>query len=99
MKQFSTEVPIVLCGTKMDLRTDEAYLQKLADQGEEVVTTQDGRSLMARIGALDYIECSAKSHKGLKEVFLAVIKAVLDPPKKEEDKKGGGGGGGCCTLV
>lgn len=96
VKQFSTEVPIVLCGTKMDLRTDEAYLQKLQDQGESIVTTQDGKKLMADIGALDYNECSAKSHKGLKEVFMSVIKAVLNPPVKEVEKKSGGG---CCILV
>jgi Ras-related C3 botulinum toxin substrate 1 len=96
VRQFSKEVPIVLCGTKMDLRNDPEYVKKITDNGESIVTTEDGLRLMREVEAVAYNECSAKSHKGLKEVFSSCIKAVLDPPKKEQDKQSQEG---CCILL
>ena len=35
--------------------------------------------MAAEVSAVKYMECSARSQKGLKEVFDCAIKAVLNP--------------------
>ncbi|EYU42332.1 hypothetical protein MIMGU_mgv1a0243861mg, partial [Erythranthe guttata] len=40
-----------------------------------------GEELKKQIGAVAYIECSAKTQQNVKAVFDAAIKVVLRPPK------------------
>ena len=40
------------------------------------------------IGAVKYLECSALTQKGLKNIFDEAIRAVLSPPNTKQPKKG-----------
>ena len=95
-------VPIVLVGTKLDMREDPEVLKKLKEKNSQPITTENGKNMQREIGAAAYIECSAKSQKGLKEVFHEAIKTVFFPPaskaeaNNEEDKKKTND---CCALM
>lgn len=84
-------IPIILCGTKMDLREDKKALEELKNMGQEAISQKMGEKKAKEIGAVKYCECSAKSGEGLKEVFDEAIKAVLFPPRNKKKK-------GCALL-
>jgi len=80
-------VPIILVGTKSDLRGDEAMLASLAAKGLRVITREEAAARQKEIGAVSYMECSALTQEGLKDVFDAAIRASMQ--KKVVKKKGG----------
>mmetsp|Transcript_8789 Transcript_8789/g.13028 ORF Transcript_8789/g.13028 Transcript_8789/m.13028 type:complete len:198 (-) Transcript_8789:72-665(-) len=71
--------PIVLCGTKSDLRTDESTLKELEEEGLKPITEEEGKKMARQIKAVAYLECSAFKNEGVKEVFDEAIKVVLYP--------------------
>ncbi|XP_060567607.1 transforming protein RhoA-like [Ruditapes philippinarum] len=87
VKHFCPNVPIVLVGTKNDLRTDEATRLELAKTKQEVVKVEDGRAMAARIGAFSYLECSARTNDGVREVFEEATRAALLGKKKKKKTK------------
>ncbi|KZV41103.1 rac-like GTP-binding protein 5-like [Dorcoceras hygrometricum] len=84
---YAPGVPIILVGTKLDLREDKQFF---ADHpGAVPIMTAQGEELRKSIGATAYIECSAKTQQNVKAVFDAAIKVVLQPPKQKKKKKKG----------
>ncbi|KAM9063736.1 LOW QUALITY PROTEIN: rho-related GTP-binding protein RhoB [Sarcophilus harrisii] len=69
-------VPIILVANKKDLRNDEHVRNELARMKQEPVVTEDSRA-MASIQAYDYLECSAKTKEGVREVFETATRAAL----------------------
>ncbi|XP_050704680.1 uncharacterized protein LOC126990169 [Eriocheir sinensis] len=59
------KTPIVLVGTKMDVRN------------LDVLMPHDGKELVERHQVSKYVECSAKTQEGLQEVFDAVVRAAI----------------------
>ena len=73
--------PILLVGTQMDLREDTTIREKLAKSKQKPVTREQGEKMARDIKAFKYMECSAMTQEGLKDVFDEAIMASLDPPK------------------
>ncbi|XP_046571847.1 cell division control protein 42 homolog [Haliotis rubra] len=73
-KQTKQKRPVILVGTKIDLR--------VGNQDSEV-STDEGVQLAKDIGADCYVECSARDQKGLKEVFQHVVFSALKFRKKK----------------
>uniref|UniRef100_A0A7S1KNB2 Uncharacterized protein n=1 Tax=Percolomonas cosmopolitus TaxID=63605 RepID=A0A7S1KNB2_9EUKA len=102
IQEHAPGVPIILVGTKLDLREDPEVAKELAENDERPITTDVGQAAAKEIGAVAYFECSAKTQKGLKQVFEGCIRAVLQP--ESNGKKGGNNAGteeksgGCCTI-
>ncbi|KAM5290802.1 rho-related GTP-binding protein RhoG-like [Glossophaga mutica] len=80
-------VPVLLVGTKSDLRTDVETVKKLKEQSLVPTTPQQGTILAKQVGAVKYLECSALLQDGVQEVFLEAIRAVLYPATKKNTKK------------
>ncbi|WP_411025003.1 GTP-binding protein, partial [Salmonella sp. s54836] len=80
--------PIILVGTKLDLRDDGDTMQKLKERKLAPISYPQGLSMMKEIHGVKYLECSALTQKGLKTVFDEAIRAVLDPRKEVKSKRG-----------
>uniref|UniRef100_A0A8C6BAX0 Rho-related GTP-binding protein RhoG n=1 Tax=Monodon monoceros TaxID=40151 RepID=A0A8C6BAX0_MONMO len=72
-------VPVLLVGTKRDLRSDIETVKKLKEQSLVPTTPQQGTSLAKQVGAVKYLECSALMQDGVHEVFSEAVRAVLYP--------------------
>lgn len=70
-------VPCLIVGTQIDLRDDPQVLEKLARQKQRPVTPEQGERLARELGAVKYVECSALTQKGLKNVFDEVRLCAL----------------------
>jgi len=76
LQVYSPGTPIILVGTKLDLK----------EEGKGP-SSEEGERLSKEIGAVAYMECSAKSQKGLKQVFDEAIKFVLKNRMNASSKK------------
>ena len=87
--------PLLLVGTKLDLREDAETIGRLREKNLAPISYEQGMQKQKEINATKYMECSALTQKGLKQVFDEAIRAVLNPPvsKKQAKKKG------CSLLV
>jgi len=99
LKHHCPNTPIMLVGTKVDLRDDKDTLEKLTKQGKKALSKEDGQNysfshtkdktpIEIKPGELPYMECSALSTDGLKNVFDQALTSVVIK------KTGGGGGSG-----
>lgn len=92
MSHHCPHTPIILVGTKLDLRDDKETTEKLKEKKLAPISHPQGLQMAKEISAVKYLECSALTQKGLKNVFDEAIRAVLNPVKQTK-KKGKG-----CTL-
>jgi len=81
-------VPVILVGTKIDLREEKEVQDTLKSKNQSVVTTEMGIAKANEIGAKKYLECSAKTQKGLKIVFEEAVRALNGPAAKEKKNSG-----------
>ncbi|KAJ3433431.1 hypothetical protein M0812_22389 [Anaeramoeba flamelloides] len=86
--QHCPGVPFFLIGNKSDLREDKTTIQRLQERKESPITFSQGLKMADKIGAVNYLENSALTQKGLKEVFDEAVRVVISPYKKK--KKSGG---------
>jgi len=87
--------PVILVGTKLDLRDDQETINKLASKKQVPITYEQGMHMMKEISAVKYMECSALTQKGLRPVFDESIRAVISPQNTKKQKKKSRG----CSLL
>uniref|UniRef100_A0A0N5AMC5 Ras-related C3 botulinum toxin substrate 1 n=1 Tax=Syphacia muris TaxID=451379 RepID=A0A0N5AMC5_9BILA len=84
------DAPILLIGTKMDLR-DKPKPSNLSNDSLPPISRSQGQKMAKKIKAVKYLECSALTQQGLKAVFEEAVRAVLSP--KPTGKKTS-----CCMI-
>ena len=77
VRHFCPNVPIILVGNKKDLRNDDNTKKELSKMKQEPVKSEEGSLMCERIKAYTYLECSAKTREGVRDVFTTAAKAAL----------------------
>ncbi|KAI6176336.1 hypothetical protein M3Y97_00786900 [Aphelenchoides bicaudatus] len=77
VRHFCPDVPIILVGNKKDIRADETAVNEMRKLNQNPVKYEDGQKMAEQIGAFCYLECSAKTKEGVKEVFEQATRAAL----------------------
>jgi Ras-related C3 botulinum toxin substrate 1 len=70
------QIFLIIPGTKIDLREDKEALQALSENGHAPLKREQGQKLANKIRAVKYLECSALTQRGLKQV-LSSIRSIL----------------------
>jgi GTPase SAR1 family protein len=81
---------LIILGNKKDLRNDETTKKELMKMKHEPVRAESGRAMAEKIGAVGYLECSARTKEGVREVFEFAGRSALMRRRK--------GKGGCLLL-
>lgn len=79
ISKFCPGTPFIIVGTKSDTRENCSI---------KAISTDQGRSFANSIGACSYVECSALTQTGLKQVFDEVIRCGIRYRKDSKDIKG-----------
>jgi len=94
--------PFLLIGTKLDLRDDQETIARLAEKDLAPVSTEQGKEMARKVGAVAYVECSALTQQNLKQVFDTALQTVLSTSspngKKQLAKKRAAAAGGCLMM-
>ncbi|CAG8740690.1 3825_t:CDS:2, partial [Rhizophagus irregularis] len=69
--------PVLLIGTKADLRHDISAIEELKKIHQTLVTYEEGLRVANQINAVKYLECSSKAYEGINEVFEQATRAAL----------------------
>lgn len=77
LRQHCPHTPLLLVGTKNDLRDDPDTLISLADQGLAPVKRETALKVASKIKAYKYVETSALTGRGLKQVFEEAVHAAF----------------------
>ncbi|XP_035222364.1 cdc42 homolog [Stegodyphus dumicola] len=81
------ETPFLLVGTQIDLRDDVKIVQELAKSRQKPITYDQGEKLAKELKAVKYVECSAKTREGLRNIFVDAILTALSYPRNKRHRK------------
>lgn len=76
IEHHAPNVPIILVGTKLDLREDKGTMDALRSKRMEAVSYEQALAVSKEIRAHKYLECSALTQRNLKSVFDEAIRLV-----------------------
>jgi len=74
IEHHAPNVPIILVGTKLDLREDRSTIEGLRAKRMEPVSYEQALQVSREIRAHKYLECSALTQRNLKSVFDEAIR-------------------------
>ncbi|KAJ2776806.1 GTP-binding protein Rho1 [Coemansia interrupta] len=95
--EYASGVPALLVGLKEDLRRDAGIIEQLRKDGQRPTTREQALEVANAIGAIMYLECSAKENRGVNEVFAMAVRSTLKPAKSQYTY--GEDGSGCCIIL
>ncbi|RWA09418.1 hypothetical protein EKO27_g5683 [Xylaria grammica] len=78
IRLYTRGAPLILVGTKTDRRVGAGLWAPLYPNLETRITATEGAMTATGIGAIRYVECSAKTGQGINGVFKEGVRAVFD---------------------
>uniref|UniRef100_A0A2K6CZD0 Cell division control protein 42 homolog n=1 Tax=Macaca nemestrina TaxID=9545 RepID=A0A2K6CZD0_MACNE len=81
------KTPFLLVGIQIGLRDDPPAIEKLSKNKQKPITPETAEKLVRDPKAVRYVECSALTQKGLKNVFDEAILAALEPPEPKKSRR------------
>jgi len=87
VKHHCPKTPILLVGTKIDLREDPATLSYLSDRKQVPVEYDEGKRKAKEMGCISYIECSSMDGNGFEKVFSDAVRSAVNPKLKKKRQK------------
>jgi GTPase SAR1 family protein len=79
LRYYCPQLPIILVGTKKDLRNDAITCRRLKLQGESrACRTEDGQTIAQKIRSAFFFECSCKTFENINEIFETAAKLSKD---------------------
>uniref|UniRef100_A0A0N4ZQ19 Ras-related C3 botulinum toxin substrate 1 n=1 Tax=Parastrongyloides trichosuri TaxID=131310 RepID=A0A0N4ZQ19_PARTI len=87
IRQHCPDTPILLVGTKIDLRDNPDACKALDTENKLPLTRSQGIKMAHKIKAVNYLECSALTQQGLQQVFEESVRCVINP-KPLKKKRG-----------
>lgn len=84
---FCQGVPVILVGCKVDLRNDPVTIKNLQADQQQPVSTSEGQEVAGKIGSKHYLECSARTGEGVREVFETATRASLVTKEKKKERR------------
>ena len=66
-----------MCGNKKDLRNNEQVIRELGETKQKPVCIEEGIVMAQKIGAANYIECSALTKAGVMDLFKTSAQSSL----------------------
>ena len=76
MTHCCPKTPIVLVGTRLELREDKETLEILKRQQQTPISYRQGLRLQKKMGAVKYVECSARTLENVRNVLAEAIFTV-----------------------
>ncbi|CAI5455509.1 unnamed protein product [Caenorhabditis angaria] len=86
IRQHCPDAPVILVGTKLDLRDEPEPIRALQAEGRAPITKSQGQKMAQRIKAVKYLECSALTQHGLSSVFEDAVRSILNPKPIKKKK-------------
>lgn len=74
--------PMFLVGTKADLRDDPEERARLLDLKTDFVSSEEIEDAVNRCGFMGYVECSAVTQAGVRDVFERSVATIVQEPER-----------------
>ena len=74
-------------GTKLDQRNTPEVVEELLGKGTAAIDSEQGEELKVEIGAMSYIECSARNKDTTDKTLKEVARIVYESRKSGNSKK------------
>ena len=85
MRKHCPDTPIVLVGTKLDVRESPSR----STSQDDLVTQAQAERVVKRMNLSGYFETSAKLQKNVNTVFYKAVEVIVEGKKKPVKKKAG----------
>ena len=92
IQKICPDTPMVVVGTKLDLRDNQTIIAKLAKQNTRPITYEQGLAMANKVRARFYCECSSISRKGVQSLFYEAIRTTILPQTNSSESNG-------CTIM